>query len=135
MGNVNSFGASALTTILVVSNIPSSKHYYVNVLGAEIFREYGGDSLVLKFMDNWILLVTKGGPTPDKPSTDFEPPKNPNSVSHAFTLRVENCRTAYTILKERGAQFLTEPVDNGNETRCFFRDPDGHLFEVSEYRT
>ena len=33
----------------------------------------------------------------------------------------------------RGAEFLTPPVtwDHG-EVRAFFRDPDGHLFEISE---
>ena len=30
--------------------------------------------------------------------------------------------------------FLTPPVTSGAETRAFFRDPDGHLFEISEYR-
>ena len=24
------------------------------------------------------------------------------------------------------------PVDHGYEVRCFFRDPDGHLLELSE---
>jgi catechol 2,3-dioxygenase-like lactoylglutathione lyase family enzyme len=28
--------------------------------------------------------------------------------------------------------FLTPPVDRGSEIRAFFRDPDGHLFEISE---
>ena len=32
----------------------------------------------------------------------------------------------------RGADFLTPPVDRGGEIRAFFRDPDGHLFEISE---
>jgi catechol 2,3-dioxygenase-like lactoylglutathione lyase family enzyme len=35
-------------------------------------------------------------------------------------------------LKERGAEFLTPPVDHGWEIRAFFRDPDGHLFEISQ---
>jgi catechol 2,3-dioxygenase-like lactoylglutathione lyase family enzyme len=28
--------------------------------------------------------------------------------------------------------FLTPPVDWGGEIRCFFRDPDGHLLEISQ---
>ena len=36
--------------------------------------------------------------------------------------------------EERGAEFLTSPVESGPETRAFFRDPDGHLFEISEFR-
>ena len=42
----------ALTTILVVSDMAESKHFYQNVLGAEIYREYGGDSCVLQFLRN-----------------------------------------------------------------------------------
>lgn len=131
----NPFTDSALTIILVVSDMAASKHFYLDVLGAELFREYGGDSLVLQFLGNWLLLVTAGGPTEDKPDTDFVPPSDPDSVSHAFTIRVADCRNSYRILKERGAEFITPPFDRGAETRCFFRDPDGHLFEISEYRS
>lgn len=31
------------------------------------------------------------------------------------------------------ADFLTPPREEGGEIRCFFRDPDGHLFEISQY--
>lgn len=130
----NPFEDSALTTILVVSDMEAAKHFYMVVLGASVFREYGGDSIVLSFLDNWLLLVTGSGPTEDKPDTDFGAPKDPNYVSHAFTIRVKDCRKSYAILKERGAEFITPPFDRGQETRCFFRDPDGHLFEISEYR-
>jgi catechol 2,3-dioxygenase-like lactoylglutathione lyase family enzyme len=130
----NPFLDAALTTILVVSNMDRAKHFYVEVLGATIFREYGGDSLVLEFLGNWILLVTPGGPTEDKPNTHFHPPIDKNAVSHSFTIRVQDCRKSYEILKNRGAEFITPPLDRGAETRCFFRDPDGHLFEISEYR-
>lgn len=134
MSKLNPFEDSALTTILVVSDMQLARHFYVDVLGAELFRAYGGDSVVLKFLGNWILLVTAGDPTNDKLSTYFNPPVNPDDVSHSFTIRVKNCVASYELLKERGAQFLTPPVVNGFETRCFFRDPDGHLFEISEYR-
>lgn len=130
----NPFIDSALTTILVVSDMAKSKAFYVDVLGAKIFREYGGDSLVLEFLGNWLLLVTPGGPTEDKPDTHFLIPQDKNSVSHAYTIRVKDCHQSYEILKERGTEFITPPLDRGAEIRCFFRDPDGHLFEISEYR-
>lgn len=130
----NPFEDSALTTILVVSEMSKSKTFYVDVLGAKIFREYGGDSLVLEFLGAWMLLVTAGGPTEDKPDTHFNPPSDENSVSHSYTIRVKDCRKSYGILKSRGANFITPPLDQGQETRCFFRDPDGHLFEISEFR-
>jgi catechol 2,3-dioxygenase-like lactoylglutathione lyase family enzyme len=131
----NPFLESELTTILVVSDISSSKSFYLDVLGAKIFREYGGDSLVLEFLGNWILLVTPGGPTEDKPNTNFVAPKEINSVSHSYTIRVKDCRKSYELLKKKGAEFITPPLDQGAETRCFFRDPDGHLFEISEHRS
>jgi len=131
----NPFEDSALTTILVVSDMARSKTFYVDVLGAKVFREYGGDSLVLELLDNWILLVTPGGPTEDKPETHYKIPGDKNLVSHSFTIRVEDCNLSYQILRKRGADFITSPVTRGAETRCFFHDPDGHLFEISEYRS
>ena len=121
-----------LTHILVINDIELSKQFYTNILGATVFREYGGTSCVLKFSGSWLLLVTGGGPTKDKPSVTFTPPENPDKVSHSITIRVPDCKQAYEILKERGAEFLTPPVDWGNEVRCFFRDPDGHLLEISQ---
>ena len=130
----NPFADSALTTILVVSDMSKSKSFYIDTLGAKLFREYGGDSLVLKFLGNWILLVTPSGPTNDKPNTHFTPPIDKDLVSHSYTIRVKDCTKSYELLKKKGAEFVTPPFVRGAETRCFFRDPDNHLFEISEYR-
>ena len=62
----------------------------------------------------------------------FAPPSDPDTVSHEFTIRVPDCKAAYEILKARGAEFLTPPVKWDYEIRCFFRDPDGHLLEISK---
>jgi len=121
-----------LTVLLVVSDIEQSRSFYRDVLGAEVYREYGGTSCVLNFQGSWILLVTGGGPTKDKPGVTFAPPPDPNIVSHELTMRVPDCQTAYEILKSRGAEFLTPPVNSGWDIRCFFRDPDGHLLEISQ---
>jgi catechol 2,3-dioxygenase-like lactoylglutathione lyase family enzyme len=121
-----------LTLLLVISDMARSQHFYRDVLGATVYREYGGTSCVLNFQGNWLLLVTSGGPTKDKPTVTFAPPVDPETVSHELTIRVPDCQAAYEILKERGASFLTPPVDWGEEIRCFFRDPDGNLLEISE---
>jgi catechol 2,3-dioxygenase-like lactoylglutathione lyase family enzyme len=76
--------------------------------------------------------MTGGGPTPDKPTVTFAPPPDPERVSHSMTIRVPDCRAAYEALRARGAVFLTPPVESAWEVRCFFRDPDGHLLEISE---
>ncbi len=121
-----------LTHLLVVSDIERSKDWYTGVLGATVFREYGGTSCVLQLLGGWLLLVTGGGPTEDKPTVTLAPPVDPDRASTEMIFRVPDCRGAYATLLERGATFLTPPVDHGWEIRAFFRDPDGHLFEISE---
>jgi catechol 2,3-dioxygenase-like lactoylglutathione lyase family enzyme len=124
-----------LTHILVVEDAERSKAFYTGVLGASLYREYGGTSVVLKLLGTWLLLVTGGGPTADKPTVTFRPPPDPDAVSHAMTIRVPDCRAAHETLRSRGAEFLTAPVESEWEVRCFLRDPDGHLIELSEART
>ena len=122
----------AVTHILVVANPARSRDFWVDVLSAELYREYGGTSVVLRFAGTWLLLVSGGGPTADKPGVVFRPPADADQVSHAMTLRVADCRAAYEALRSRGATFLTPPYDWGAEIRCFLRDPDGHLVELSQ---
>lgn len=122
----------AVTHILVVSDPARSRDFWVGVLGAELYREYGGTSVVLRFAGTWLLLVSGGGPTPDKPGVVFAPPADPAQVSHALTLRVADCQASYEALQARGAVFLAPPHDWGGEIRCFLRDPDGHLVELSQ---
>jgi catechol 2,3-dioxygenase-like lactoylglutathione lyase family enzyme len=124
----------ALTQILVVEDLAQARQFYTEVLGATLYREYGGTSCVLTFLESWLLLVTGGGPTADKPTVTFAPPRDPDRVIHAMTIRVPDCHAAYAVLSARGAVFLTPPVMWAGEIRAFFRDPDGHLVEISEVR-
>jgi catechol 2,3-dioxygenase-like lactoylglutathione lyase family enzyme len=123
---------AAVTHILVVTDPARSRDFWVGVLGAELYREYGGTSVVLRFAGSWLLLVSGGGPTADKPTVVFQPPSDAHLVSHAMTVRVADCQAAYAALRSRGAEFLTPPHDWGAEIRCFLRDPDGHLVEISQ---
>jgi catechol 2,3-dioxygenase-like lactoylglutathione lyase family enzyme len=124
-----------LTHILVVTDMPRATAFYRDVLGATLVREYGGTSSVFRFQGAWLLLVTGGGPTDDKPTVTFEPPVDPDRVSHSMTIRVPDCRAAYETLRDRGTEFLAPPVTSPWEVRAFFRDPDGHLLEISEARS
>jgi catechol 2,3-dioxygenase-like lactoylglutathione lyase family enzyme len=125
---------TALTHILVVRDPARSRSWYTDVLGASLDREYG-TSVVLSFAGAWLLLVDGGAPTEDKPTVRLAPPADPDLRDNLFTIRVDDCQAVYELLRARGGEFLTQPVTNGSETRCFLRDPDGHLFELSEYRT
>jgi hypothetical protein len=101
------------------------------VLDASIHREHDG-ACVLQLMGNWLLLVTGGEPSADKPTVTFAAPTDPDTISASFTIRVPDCKASYEVLQSRGAEFLTPPYDWGREIRAFFRNLDGHLFEISE---
>ena len=124
---------TTITRLLVVADVTRSRGWYRDVLGAAIEGEYEG-SCVLRLLDQWLLLVEGGGPTADKPGVTFAPPPDPAAVSAELIFGVPDCQAAYAELERRGAEFLTPPVEYAWEIRAFFRDPDGHLFEISERR-
>ena len=124
--------ATDLTRLLVVADLARSVVWYRDVLGAEVVGEYGGTSAVLRFVGSWLLIVTGGPPTPDKPTVTMVPPSDPSAASAELIVAVPDCRAAYEELRSRGALFLAEPVEYDWEIRAFFHDPDGHLFEISE---
>ena len=123
-----------LTHLLVVRDAEVSREWYESVLGASLHGAYGGTSVVMKLQGQWLLLVTGGEPTADKPTVTFAPPADADTVSAEIIFGVPDCRAAYEVLVARGAEFLTPPVEYDWEVRAFFRDPDGHLFEISEPR-
>jgi catechol 2,3-dioxygenase-like lactoylglutathione lyase family enzyme len=127
--------ATDLTRLLVVADVGRSRDWYRDVLGAEIVGEYGGTSVVARFIGQWLLLVTGGPPTPDKPTVSFAPPEDPDIASAELIIAVPDCHAAYDTLVRRGADFLAPPVEYDWEIRAFFRDPDGHLFEITQRRS
>lgn len=131
---MDGFSASALTHLLVVRDTAASSRWYATVLDASVHGEYGS-SVVMDLLGTWLLLVQGGDPTADKPTVTFAPPADPDRVSTQIIFRVQDCLATHRLLSSRGADFLTEPLDRGGEIRAFFRDPDGHLFEISELST
>ncbi|MBR22919.1 MAG: lyase [Leifsonia sp.] len=129
---MDQFEARAMTHMLVVEDATASRDWYVKVLGASVYGEYGGTSVVLDLLGNWLLLVTGGGPSPEKPTVTFAAPGDADHVSSQLIFRVDDCQGTYDLRSARGAQFLSAPLDRGGEIRAFFRDPDGHLFEISQ---
>jgi catechol 2,3-dioxygenase-like lactoylglutathione lyase family enzyme len=124
--------ATDLTRLLVVDDLARSVAWYRDVLGAEIVGEYGGTSAVIRFVGAWLLLVTGGGPTADKATIAMAPPADPDHASAELIVAVPDCRAAHAELTARGAVFLADPLEYPWEIRAFFRDPDGHLFEISQ---
>lgn len=124
--------ATDLTRLLVVTDLARSLAWYRDVLGAEVIGQYGGTSAVLRFVESWLLLVTGGAPSADKPTVTMAAPADPDVASAELIVAVPDCRAACAELTARGAVFLADPLEYAWEIRAFFRDPDGHLFEISE---
>ncbi len=121
-----------LRHLLVVSDYARSLAFYRDVLGATVVREFPGTLCFLNFGGSQILLTVPGGPTQDKPTVTFASLADVDRISSELAIRVPDCAAAYEVLRARGAEFLTPPVDWGYEVRAFFRDPDGHLLELSQ---
>jgi catechol 2,3-dioxygenase-like lactoylglutathione lyase family enzyme len=121
-----------LKYLLVASDYSRSLAFYRDVLGASVVREISDTLCLLSFGGSEIMLTVGGEPTKDKPTVTFASPTNVDKVTSELVIRVPDCLAAYEVLRSRGAEFLTPPVDWGYEVRAFFRDPDGHLLEISQ---
>ncbi len=117
---------------LTVRDQAKSREFYVGVLGGTVVKLE--NPCYIKLVNSWIILNSGVGPTPDKPEVFLEAPRDLNTVSSFLNLRVADIWACYSQWKAKGAQFLTEPLDNhGWELRCYMRDPDGYLIEVGQY--
>ena len=121
------------THFLVAADVGRTAGFYADVLGGEIVFAADGTPTIVKLANTWVIVNTGGGPTPDKPTVVLEPPADPDKASAFMNIRVADIAASYAKWKERGAEFLTEPLDNhGIELRCYMRDPDGRIIEVGQ---
>lgn len=70
-------GDTEATQILVVTDTNRSRTFWTEVLGAELYREYG-TSVVLRIAGSWFLLVTE-------------------AIRHLISLRLPLCHQATQI--------------------------------------
>ena len=116
----------------VVRDVAASRSYYVDVLGATVVREMPYVLVFLDLAGARLVLTAAGGPTEDKPTVTFSPVSDPETASTELILRVADTHATYRALRERGATFLTPPVEFPWETRCYLQDPDGYLIEITQ---
>ena len=120
-----------VTHFLTVNDQAKSREFYAGILGGQVLAPES--PCIIKLANSWIVLNSGGGPTPDKPDVTLEPPQNPTRVNSFLNLRVADVQARYAEWKAKGAEFITEPLDNhGWETRCYMRDPDGYIIEVGQ---
>jgi catechol 2,3-dioxygenase-like lactoylglutathione lyase family enzyme len=119
-----------LTQMLIVADVERSVAFYRDVLGATVERDSA--PAMLRLHNGWIVLNVGGGPTNDKPQVTVTPPADPNTASAFLNIRVADIHSIYNRWSQRGAEFLTEPMERGPEYRCYLQDPDGYLIEVGQ---
>jgi catechol 2,3-dioxygenase-like lactoylglutathione lyase family enzyme len=121
-----------VTHFLTVKDQAKSSEFYVKVLGGKVVK--AENPTYVKLSNSWLILNSGGGPTSDKPEVILETPQDLNRFNSFLNLRVADIWACYSDWKAKGAQFLTEPLDNhGSELRCYMRDPDGYILEVGQY--
>jgi catechol 2,3-dioxygenase-like lactoylglutathione lyase family enzyme len=119
-----------ITHVLVVTDQERSREFYRSLLDGQVLLER--DPVIIKVANTWLTLVTAGGPTDDKPGVSLSTPPDPSRSSGFINIRVADIAQFYRESSAKGAEFLTEPKDHGQEIRAYLRDPDGHLIEVGQ---
>jgi len=119
-----------VTHLLIVTDQDRSVEFYSHVLGGQIIRER--DPAMVRLSNSWIVIDSSGGPTDDKPKVISAPPQSSEVLTSILNIRVADIWSTYRNWLARGAEFLSEPKDQGRAIRCYIRDPDGHLIEVAQ---
>ena len=115
---------------IVSDDVERSRRFYTEVLGGRVV--FGPEPTNIALANSFIVINGGGGPTDDKPTVTLETPSDPDRVSSFLNIRVADIEAAYAEWSARGAHFLTPPKQHQYETRCYIRDPDGHLIEVGQ---
>jgi len=121
-----------LAHFIVSDNVERSRRFYTEVLGGKMAYSGPGGLTYVALSNSWIIINVGGGPTDDKPTVTLETPPDPDRVSSFLNIRVKDIATVYPEWSARGANFLTPPKQHQYETRCYVRDPDGHIIEVGQ---
>jgi catechol 2,3-dioxygenase-like lactoylglutathione lyase family enzyme len=118
------------TLFITVRKVARSRDFYSRILGGKVVIEE--NPCMVKLANSWIIMNPGGGPTPDKPGISVVNYEADNTTSIFLNLRVADIDACYKEWSERGAEFVTPPIDRGPEIRCYMRDPDGYMIEVGQ---
>jgi catechol 2,3-dioxygenase-like lactoylglutathione lyase family enzyme len=119
---------------LTVADVDRSVRFYETVFDGRVVTrgDCNGIPAFVQIANIWLILYFGGGPTPDKPTVTLSVPADLDTVSSFLNIRVADIQACYELWRNRGAEFITEPMDKVGETCCYLRDPDGYLIEVGQ---
>jgi catechol 2,3-dioxygenase-like lactoylglutathione lyase family enzyme len=119
-----------MTLFITVRSVARSREFYSRVLGGTVVLEE--NPCIVQLANSWILMNPGGPPTPDKPDISVVNYEPDDTTSIFLNLRVADIQACYQLWKDRGATFVTPPIDREAEIRCYMRDPDGYMIEVGQ---
>jgi catechol 2,3-dioxygenase-like lactoylglutathione lyase family enzyme len=124
----------AVARFITVADVERSVRFYEKVFDGRILTTGNSEGApgFIQIANMWLIVYFGGGPTPDKPMVTLTMPAGLDSVSSFMNIRVADIHACYELWKSRGAEFITEPKEKYGETRCYIRDPDGHIIEVGQ---
>jgi len=118
--------------VLTVTDIETTVRFYCDVLGMEK-EEFAGGRTSLRFGNQKINLHKAGN--------EFEPKANkptPGSADLCFITNTE-LSEAMEHVRSKGIEIIQGPVERTGATgplfSFYFKDPDGNLIEVSNYKS
>jgi catechol 2,3-dioxygenase-like lactoylglutathione lyase family enzyme len=105
--------------MLGVSSIEQSLPFYRDKLGMKVQHQTPG----FAFLDGGSLTLAL--------SEEIWRSRGKTAGAMELVLGVENVRSSYAAMKQRGVTFVNEPrLINGRDWAANFRDPDGHLLSI-----
>src|SRR4051812_22215569 len=106
----------SIAHFLTVADIDRSVRYYEKVFDARILSrgDSNGAPGYVEIANTWLILNVGGGPTPVKPSVTLSVP-NPSHISSFMNIRVADIQACYELWTDRGANFITPPLEKYGE--------------------
>lgn len=112
-------GMKVSHVMLGVSDIERSVSFYRDQLGFALQNRFES----FAFFDGGTMTLALSG--------DIWNHAGKSAGAMQLVLGVDNVKASYAALKEKGVEFINEPLNvNGREWAANFRDPDGHLLSI-----
>jgi predicted enzyme related to lactoylglutathione lyase len=103
---------------LPAGNLDTAKDFYQNKLGLDIKFDFSERGMVaFKVGDNEPAIILRKA----------------DNVKPSILFTVDNVRTAYEELKQKGIQFISEPYEIMTGLSVEFTDPFGNKFGLTDY--
>ena len=112
-----------IVTFLYTQDLPSTAAFYEEVLGFPLALDQRSCRIYKITPGGYLGFCTRADVVPDHPDI-------------IFTLVTPQVDQWYDYLISQGVDFVKPPAENGiyQIYHCFFRDPNGYLIEIQQFK-